>query len=143
MGGPFYGGTYYPKESRYGMPSFQQLMVAVHDAYRNKRDQLEAQADNLHQALKRDVLGIGRADDSGLTLEMLDEAAAKLMDAMDPVNGGFGTQPKFPNPISLEFSAAILRPYPRRPGAAVGDADAAQDGRGRHLRPSRRRLRAL
>ena len=102
-GRPFYGGTYYPKESRYGMPSFQQLMGAVHDAYRNKRDQLEAQADNLHQALKRDVLGIGRADDSGLTLELLDEAALKMMDALDPVNGGFGAQPKFPNPISLEF----------------------------------------
>ncbi len=109
-GRPFYGGTYYPKESRYGMPSFQQLMAAVHDAYRDKRDQLEAQADNLHQALKRDVLGIGRADDSGLTLDLLDEAAAKLMDAMDPVNGGFGTQPKFPNPISLEF---LLRHYDR------------------------------
>ena len=109
-GRPFYGGTYYPKESRYGMPSFQQLMAAVHDAYRNKRDQLEAQADNLHQALKRDVLGIGRADDSGLTLELLDEAAANLMDAMDAVNGGFGTQPKFPNPISLEF---LLRYYER------------------------------
>ena len=109
-GRPFYGGTYYPKESRYGMPSFQQLMAAVHDAYRNKRDQLEAQADNLHQALKRDVLGIGRADDSGLNTEMLDEAAAKLMDAMDPVNGGFGAQPKFPNPISLEF---LLRYFER------------------------------
>ena len=110
-GRPFYGGTYYPKESRYGMPSFQQLMAAVHDAYRNKRDQLEAQADNLHQALKRDVLGIGRADDSGLTLELLDEAAAKMMDAVDRVNGGFGDQPKFPNPISLEF---LLRHYDRR-----------------------------
>ncbi len=109
-GRPFYGGTYYPKESRYGMPSFQQLMGAVHDAYRNKRDQLEAQADNLHQALKRDVLGIGRADDSGLTLELLDEAALKMMDAMDAVNGGFGAQPKFPNPISLEF---LLRHYDR------------------------------
>ncbi len=109
-GRPFYGGTYYPKESRYGRPSFQQLMAAVHDAYRNKRDQLEAQADNLHQALKRDVLGIGRADDSGLTLELLDEAATKLLEAMDPLNGGFGEQPKFPNPISLEF---LLRHYHR------------------------------
>ncbi len=109
-GRPFYGGAYYPRESRHGMPSFQQLMGAVHDAWRNKREQLEAQADNLHQSLKRDVLGIGRADDSGLTTEMLDVAAVKMMDAMDPVNGGFGTQPKFPNPISLEF---LLRRYER------------------------------
>ncbi len=102
-GRPFYGGTYYPKTARYGMPSFTQLMTAIHDAYRSKRNQLEAQADNLHQALKRDVLAIGRPDDSGLTLDMLGEAARKLLAAMDSVNGGFGTQPKFPNPISLEF----------------------------------------
>ena len=102
-GRPFYGGTYYPKESLYGRPSFTQLMGAVHEAYRNKRDQLEAQADNLHQALKRDVLEIGRADDSGLRSELLDEAAHKLLGNIDRVNGGFGTQPKFPNPISLEF----------------------------------------
>ncbi|MCY3778943.1 MAG: thioredoxin domain-containing protein [Chloroflexi bacterium] len=109
-GRPFYGGTYYPKESHYGRPSFTQLMAAIHDAYRSKRDQLEAQADNLHQMLKRDVLAIGRADDSGLTTELLDEAASKLLSSIDRVNGGFGTQPKFPNPISLEF---LLRHYDR------------------------------
>ena len=102
-GRPFYGGTYFPKEPRHGMASFTQLMGAVHDAYRNKRDQLEEQANNLHQALKRDVLAIGSTDDSGLTEELLDEAAEKLLSSIDRVNGGFGTQPKFPNPISLEF----------------------------------------
>ncbi len=102
-GRPFYGGTYYPKEPRHGMVSFTQLMGAVHDAYRNKRDQLEEQAKSLHQALKRDVLAIGRTDDSGLTENLLDEAAEKLLSSIDRVNGGFGTQPKFPNPISLEF----------------------------------------
>ena len=102
-GRPFYGGTYYPKERRFGMPSFTQLMGAVHDAYRNQRENLEQQADNLHEALKRDVLAIGRDDDSGLTTDMLDEAARSLIAAMDRENGGFGAQPKFPNPISLEF----------------------------------------
>ena len=109
-GRPFYGGTYYPKEGRYGMPSFKQLMAAIHDAYRNKRGDLEQQADNLHQALKRDVLAIGRADDSGLSLGLLDEAAEKLLAGIDRENGGFGAQPKFPNPISLEF---LLRHYER------------------------------
>ena len=109
-GRPFYGGTYYPKEGRYGMPSFKQLMAAIHDAYRNKRGDLEQQADNLHQALKRDVLAIGRDDDSGLSLDLLDEAAEKLLAGIDRENGGFGAQPKFPNPISLEF---LLRHYDR------------------------------
>ena len=117
-GRPFYGGTYYPKVSLRGMPSFTQLMAAVHDAYRNKRDQLESQADNLHQALKRDVLAIGRADDSGLTEDLLSEAAGKLLSSIDRDNGGFGSQPKFPNPISLEF---LLRHYDR-----TGDTDALQ-----------------
>ncbi len=109
-GRPFYGGTYYPKERRLGMPSFTQLMGAVHDAYRNQRENLEQQADNLHEALKRDVLAIGRDDDSGLTADMLDEAAKSLIAGMDRENGGFGTQPKFPNPISLEF---LLRHHSR------------------------------
>ncbi len=113
-GRPFYGGTYYPKEPRYGMPSFKQLMAAVHEAYRNKRDLLEQQADNLHTALKRDTLAIGRADDSGLTAELLAEAGQKLLANTDRVNGGFGAQPKFPNPISLEF---LLRQQARS-GAA-------------------------
>ena len=115
-GRPFYGGTYYPKVQRYGMPSFTQLMGAVHDAYRSQRENLETQADNLHQALKRDVLAIGRADDSGLTGDMLDEAARILLAGVDRENGGFGAQPKFPNPISLEF---LLRHHAR-----TGDEEA-------------------
>ncbi|MCY3864582.1 MAG: thioredoxin domain-containing protein [Chloroflexi bacterium] len=115
-GRPFYGGTYYPKVQRYGTPSFSQLMGAVHNAYRNQRENLEKQADNLHEALKRDVLAIGRADDSGLTSDMLDEAARTMLSSVDRQNGGFGAQPKFPNPISLEF---LLRHHAR-----AGDEEA-------------------
>ncbi len=115
-GRPFYGGTYYPKERRMGMPSFTQLMNAVHEAYRSQRANLEKQADNLHQSLKRDVLAIGREDDSGLTGDMLDEAARSLLASIDRENGGFGAQPKFPNPISLEF---LLRHHAR-----TGDEEA-------------------
>ena len=78
-------------------------MQTIIDAYRNKKELLEKQADNLHQALRRDVIGIGRDDDSGLTAELLAEAARKMLSGMDRENGGFGTAPKFPNPISLEF----------------------------------------
>ena len=117
-GRPFYGGTYYPKVRRGGMPSFTQLMGAIHDAYRNRRAELEQQADNLHQALKRDVLGIGRDDDSGLTAALLEEAAERLMANIDREHGGFGGAPKFPNPISLEY---LLRYHAR-----AGNAEALQ-----------------
>jgi uncharacterized protein YyaL (SSP411 family) len=115
-GRPFYGGTYYPNTSRHGMPSFMQVLQAVHDAYVNKRDVLEEQANNLHKALSRDVLGIGRDDDSGLTADMLTDAARKIMEGFDKDNGGFGHAPKFPQPMSLEF---LLRYYDR-----TGDGDA-------------------
>ena len=117
-GRPFYGGTYYPKQAGRGMPSFKQLMGAIHNAYRNQRELLEKQADNLHQALNRDVLGIGRADDSGLTAALLEEAARGMMAKMDRSNGGFGGAPKFPNPISLEF---LLRYYARTKDAEALD----------------------
>ena len=109
-GRPFYGGTYFPTMPRGGLPSFAQLMGAISDAYRNKRDLLEKQADNLHQALRRDLIGIGRDDDSGLTAELLADAARRMLDGMDRDQGGFGAAPKFPNPISLEF---LLRHYAR------------------------------
>lgn len=109
-GRPFYGGTYFPTMPHGGLPSFAQLMGAISDAYRNKRDLLEKQADNLHQALRRDLIGIGRDDDSGLTAELLADAARKMLDGMDRDQGGFGAAPKFPNPISLEF---LLRHYAR------------------------------
>ena len=115
-GRPFYGGTYYPKTPRFGMPSFTQLMHAIDDAWRNRREQLEEQADNLRQSLRRDVIATGAPDDSGLTREMLDAAADKLMQGMDRENGGFGDHPKFPNPISLEY---LLRHHAR-----TGDEDA-------------------
>ena len=117
-GRPFYGGTYYPKTRRGEMPSFMQLMGAIHDAYRKQRDVLEQQADNLHQALQRDVFGIGRDDDSGLTAALLEEAAERMMSSIDREHGGFGGAPKFPNPISLEF---LLRYHARS-----GNAEALQ-----------------
>lgn len=109
-GRPFYGGTYYPPAPRHGLPSFRQVMQAVHKAYQNQRAVLETQADQIHRALNRDALGIGRQDEDGLTIDLLARAAKKMMSGLDRVHGGFGGQPKFPNPISLEF---LLRYYAR------------------------------
>ncbi|MCB0147851.1 MAG: thioredoxin domain-containing protein, partial [Caldilineaceae bacterium] len=51
-GKPFHGGTYYPKEPRYGMPGFQQVLRAVADAYRSRRDQVDGQAARLADMLR-------------------------------------------------------------------------------------------
>lgn len=108
-GRPFYAGTYYPRESRYGMPSFRDVLFAVHDAYINRREDIEKQADSLKDALNRDVLNIGGTDDE-LNLQLLDAATRELLRQIDKNHGGFGSQPKFPNPMNFEY---LLRSYQR------------------------------
>jgi uncharacterized protein YyaL (SSP411 family) len=114
-GRPFYGGTYYPPEPRMGMPAFRQVLAAVHDAYVNRRTDLEEQAGSLTNALDRSRLRID-TDDSGLTAALLDAARKGLKQGFDANHGGFGRAPKFPNPMNLEY---LLRDYAR-----TGDEDA-------------------
>lgn len=108
-GRPFFAGTYYPRESRYGMPSFRDVMSAVHEAYVNRRDDVEKQADSLKDALNRDMLNIGGTDDD-LKPALLDAATKKMLGQIDKMHGGFGSQPKFPNPMNFEY---LLRSYMR------------------------------
>ncbi len=106
-GQPFYGGTYFPPQPRYGMPSFAQVLLAVADAYKNKRDDLEAQAQRLTDAIGR--TGSLSASGGALGVEILDEATAKLLQYFDEQYGGFGDQPKFPQPMTLEFAMSQYR----------------------------------
>ena len=100
-GKPFYGGTYYPPHPRYGMPSFTQVLRSVADAYHQRRDQVEGQADRLTNMLRRTAtLGDQAAD---LGVETLDEAVGQLQEYFDEQHGGFGSQPKFPQPMTLDF----------------------------------------
>jgi uncharacterized protein YyaL (SSP411 family) len=107
-GRPFYGGTYFPREPRYGIPSFQQIMQGVIDAYRNRRSEVEQVATQLTKGMQRVSLGIGNADD--LNIDLLDAAYQKLSRDFDSTYGGFGDAPKFPQPMNLEF---MLRHYAR------------------------------
>ena len=108
-GRPFYGGTYFPREPRHGLPAFRQILEGVAEAYRQRRDEVEAVASNLAGALNRDVLRIG-GDDAALNAGLLDQAVQGLWRDFDHVNGGFGGAPKFPQPMNLEF---LLRAYRR------------------------------
>jgi uncharacterized protein YyaL (SSP411 family) len=108
-GKPFYGGTYYPREPRHGMPAFREILAGVSEAYRNRRQQVEEAASSLSVALNREILGIG-GDTSALNADLLDHAYRQIGDGFDKMHGGFGTAPKFPQPMNLEF---LLRAYAR------------------------------
>ncbi|MBM4456429.1 MAG: thioredoxin domain-containing protein [Chloroflexi bacterium] len=112
-GRPFYGGTYYPPEPRHGMPGFRQVLLAIDDAWRNRRRELDAAGDRLTEALNRSALarpGAGAAEAGEDWAAILDRAAAGLLHALDPYEGGFGDHPKFPQPMNLDF---LLQSYLR------------------------------
>ncbi len=99
-GRPFYGGTYFPPEPRFGMPSFRQVLQAINEAWRNRRREMEAAGDRLADILNRPPQ-LASAD--GEMAGVLDQAAAGLMRSLDPYEGGFGDAPKFPQPMNLDF----------------------------------------
>jgi len=102
---PFYGGTYWPPTSRMGMPGFDQVLVAVADAWHSRRAQALEQADSLTDHLRQVAVPEGEPDEVGLNL--IDRAAGALARSFDPVNGGFGGAPKFPHPMDLRLLAHV------------------------------------
>ena len=100
-GQPFYAGTYFPPEPRHGMPSFRDVLVAVSAAWRDRRDDLVAQAEHLVGAI-REQSAI-RPSTEPLTEAILAESAQGIARAFEPSLGGFGRAPKFPPASVLEF----------------------------------------
>jgi uncharacterized protein YyaL (SSP411 family) len=98
-GEPFFCGTYWPKERRQGMPGFGEVLASVSAAWADKRDEVEAAGADVVRRLDRPV-STGRAD---VTASLLDSAAANLATSYDGVAGGYGSAPKFPPSMVLEF----------------------------------------
>jgi uncharacterized protein len=98
---PFFGGTYFPPEPRFGMPSFQQLLLAISEAYRGRRGELEQVGEQLVGAIRE--ASERRPSTEPLTTELLIRAVSGLRAQFDPVHGGFGGAPKFPPASTLEF----------------------------------------
>ena len=100
-GKPFYCGTYYPPQPRHGLPAFVELCRAIHDAWTNRRDEIDAHATELAASLGRDIaLGIPAAEATGMGLN---GAVDRLVAQFDPEWGGFGGAPKFPQAMALDF----------------------------------------
>ena len=104
QGEPFYGGTYYPK------PAFLQLTAAIDDVWRTRPDDLHQNIAALSQALQRSGQVQPVADYPGP--EIVESGLTQLMSQFDPAWGGFGTAPKFPSAMSLDFLARSLRMAP-------------------------------
>lgn len=108
-GKPFYGGTYFPPEDRGGMPSFPRVLEAISDAYNNNRSDVLQNTEQLLQRM-RQMSAVGQQGFEPLTDEVMRLAMRKAASDFDPRHGGFGMQPKFPQPMTYEF---LLRHYLR------------------------------
>jgi uncharacterized protein YyaL (SSP411 family) len=98
---PFFGGTYFPPRDRYGMPGFPKVLESVAEAYRARRDEVDAHAGELEKAIA-EAGSIERGAPAAITVEFVASAAQGLASRFDSRNGGFGHRPKFPNSTCLD-----------------------------------------
>ncbi len=94
-GRPFYGGTYFPPEDRYGRPGFPRVLEAIARAYRESRDDVQRATQQLLAAFAQ--LRSFQPQPAALRPETVARAVDALLQHCDPANGGIGDAPKFPN----------------------------------------------
>ncbi len=103
---PFFGGTYFPNEQRHGLPAFKDLLQNIADFYQNRREEIGAQNESMHNALQNIYEpNYAKVD---LTPEIFDSCNQHLEQTFDAKHGGFGNAPKFPHPTNIE---RLLRFY--------------------------------
>jgi len=123
-GEPFFAGTYFPPEDRYGQPGFPTLLRSIGRLWEEDREQLVEQAGRLTEHLRKTAVPPTAGT---ITREELAGTLSHFSDRFDLLHGGFGPAPKFPQPEGLSF---LLRLYHR-----TGDAEA--------LRMAERTLEAM
>jgi uncharacterized protein YyaL (SSP411 family) len=116
-GTPFFGGTYFPKEQRYNLPGFPQVLERIARVYREHREEIGRQNETLLATFQGMQPG-APVHHSELSAEPIEAALRSLKTNFDSRHGGFGGAPKFPHPAELEFCL--------RRSAAAGDGAAGR-----------------
>jgi uncharacterized protein len=113
-GVPFYGGTYFPDSPRFGSPSFRQVLAAIAQTWRDRRQELDQAAERIQAQLDRDQTHPLESEPALPYSETLVRAFAGLSAAYDERNAGWGDAPKFPQPLVLEALLArhVTEPQP-------------------------------
>ncbi|MDP6345142.1 MAG: thioredoxin domain-containing protein [Alphaproteobacteria bacterium] len=118
-GEPFWGGTYFPPEPRFGRPGFPDILRRVAEVYHTEKNSINENTQAILQSLRQ--LAAGRGDDQSIqvSISVLDQVARQLTKQVDPFHGGIGEAPKFPQCYALE---AILRGWLRTGDGAMARA---------------------
>jgi hypothetical protein len=102
-GAPFFGGTYFPKDARYGLPGFPQLCERIAELWRDRRADIASQNEEVLAALSRTVPTQAPTGPVVFSEEPIRALLKNLRASFDPTLGGFGRAPKFPHPTDLEL----------------------------------------
>ncbi len=100
-GRPYFGGTYIPRDDRYGRPGIGRVLLAMAQVWRERRDEALETAGSVMAAIEHNESFSGRGGELSLTL--VDKIAESILAQFDSRNGGFGSQPKFPHPAALDL----------------------------------------
>ena len=106
---PFYGGTYYPPEDRYGRPGLRTVLLRLADAWEKEHEKILNSANEVTKAL-RQASSASQAGAGSLQQPVLDKTYQQAKTSYDKTYGGFGGAPKFPRPVTMNF---LLRYYAR------------------------------
>ncbi len=107
---PFFGGTYFPPAPRHGLPSFDSLLRNINELWHSQRPDITQQAETFQDGLISYAdHGLGTVD-ATVSVDRFVTAARSMLRHVDRQNGGFGSQPKFPNPMNV---AVLLRAFRR------------------------------
>ena len=100
-GRPYFGGTYFPPDDRYGRPGFGRVLLTMAQVWRERRDEALETAGSVMAAIEHNESFSGRGGELGPAIA--DKLASSALSSFDPRNGGFGSQPKFPHPAALDL----------------------------------------
>jgi uncharacterized protein YyaL (SSP411 family) len=112
---PFVGGTYFPPEDRFGQPAFKRVLQRIAEAWKNDREKISNQGANIVDALReaaKDQTSAGR-----INAAVLESAYQQFARTFDAREGGFGSAPKFPRPVTLNL---LTRFHARNPDSDSG-----------------------
>ena len=102
QGEPFFGGTYFPPQQRYGMPAFPDLLENISKLWNTDRSKLLESAENITQYL-RENSSVAFEADASLDKGVIDSAVEQLSQSYDHKYGGWGNAPRFPQPMIIDF----------------------------------------
>jgi hypothetical protein len=100
-GRPYFGGTYFPRDDRYGRPGFGRVLLTMAQVWRDRREEALESAASVMGAIEHNEGFSSRGGE--LSLSLVDRIAASALAQFDALNGGFGSQPKFPHPAALDL----------------------------------------